>query len=151
MKKTVKEVDQDKPKAVRAKKVKEVNPDKPKAVRAKKVKAAEAEAPEIEVPDFKTIADVLKDPFYVHALEVLLGRLQKARDSRPQLLDGGRYRRDWVDRLEVYGDLSASYFISKAEEIWDKESILSSELNGIIKYYCEQALAATLAHYTRKK
>ena len=100
---------------------------------------------------FDSIADLLNDRYFIEMVQDQIREIKKRRNLRPLPKRGMRYKRDWYDRMFEGNMINANYFIKNIEAIWNKKSLLSSEIRNIINYYCDKALKETFKHYAKEK
>lgn len=96
---------------------------------------------------FESIAELVKDPYFVQKVTDAIEEMIKARLIRPEPKKGYRYIRNWYDRMRSNDQLYAPFFIGNIEAIWNKRSSLSSEVRQIVQEVCDHALYATHEYY----
>lgn len=99
---------------------------------------------------FNSIAEILQDPDFQQFVRKNINELIKNRQNRPEPKPGYRYKRDWYSRMRDAGQLHSDFFLSNIEDIWTKQSTLSSEVRGVITYVCDKALAETIKQYSKQ-
>lgn len=98
---------------------------------------------ESKTPDFKEISEIVSNPYFIDFLTKNLSDLKAQRNSRPTAPSGFKYKKDWMDKMNV----STDYFLSNIESIWLKKSKLSRSEREIIGYFCDKSFIQTLAYY----
>lgn len=96
-----------------------------------------------KTPEFKEIIEIISDAYFIDFLTKNLSDLKTQRKLRPQAPSGFKYKKDWMDKMNV----SADYFLSNIEAIWLKKSKLSRSEREIIGYFCDKSFVQTLAYY----
>ena len=99
---------------------------------------------------FNSIAEIVQDPDFQQFVRKNLIELKENRQNRLEPKPGYRYKRDWYDRMRDAGQLHSDFFLSNIEDIWTKQSALSSEVRGVITYVCDKSLAETMKMYSEK-
>lgn len=97
--------------------------------------------------EFATIAELVQDPIFVNFVNEELSEMKSKRFKRPDPKPGYHYVRDWFDRMQSEEQLTAEYFISNIEAIWNKTSPLSSVIRIAIDRACTSALYKTHNYY----
>lgn len=100
---------------------------------------------------FKTLGDIVNDAHFILFVDTKLKQLTEKRRLRPAPKDGFYYQRDWYDRMQPQGMLTADFFINNIAAIWEKKSKLSSEFREIIELVCNAALKQALLFYENKE
>lgn len=96
-----------------------------------------------KTPEFKEISEIVSNPYFIDFLTKNLSDLKTQRKLRPQAPSGFKYKKDWMDKMNV----TADYFLSNIEAIWLKKSKLSRSEREIIGYFCDKSFIQTLAYY----
>ena len=85
---------------------------------------------------FDSIPDLLNDMYFVEMVNNQIHEIHQQRRLRPLPKEGMRYTRNWYDRMNEDNMLNSNYFIKNIEAIWNKKSLLSSEIRNVINHYC---------------
>lgn len=100
---------------------------------------------------FKTNADIIKDPYFIKFLTDEIKELKDKRRFRQGPGKGKYYKRDWYDKMSDQKMLSIEFFLKSITDIWEKKSLLSSEIRSCIQYICDKALRQMVYVYGKEE
>ena len=97
------------------------------------------------------ISEIIKDAYFFQYIDKSIASIKKNRNNRKPAGEGRRYKRDWYDRLYEADQLNAQYFIEQIPAIWNRRSLLGSNIRSIIEEVCNDALYATVKLLKQKE